>query len=81
MMFRYVNEGSQFNRPNCRECFCFPLCFGGCAKDYLRTKYYGKKASYCHPLKNKEFIKQAFLKDIHTSRDCKLTPNYKIDIY
>lgn len=81
LMFRYLCEGSQFNRSICRECFCFPLCFGGCAKDYLRMKYYKDKVNFCHPLKNKEIIKQAFLEDLHTVKDNNIPANRIIDIY
>lgn len=81
LLFRYINEGSQFNRKNCRDCYCFPLCFGGCAKDYLRTKYLNNKANFCHPLKNKEFIKQAFLDEIHDSNCTKSKTNLSFDLY
>ena len=81
LLFRYINEGSQFSRTSCKDCLCFPLCFGGCAKDYLHTKYHGGKFNNCHPLKNKEKLKQAFLEDIHTSKDKSIQKNYIIDIY
>jgi|WetSurMetagenome_2_1015567.scaffolds.fasta_scaffold58134_1 uncharacterized protein len=79
LLMMYVNESSQFKRKKCKNCLCFPICFGGCGKEYLKDVYHNAKINYCHPLKNKKFLKQAFLEDIK-NKNRKVKNNYIIDI-
>lgn len=80
LLLSYLNESSQFNRKECKHCLCFPICYGGCGKEYLKDKYHNGKLNYCHPLKNPEALKKAFLEDIKDNRKG-VNSNLQFDIY
>lgn len=61
---RYLIDSSQFERKECRDCLCFPLCDGGCGKMYLKNLYEGGTYSYCHPFKNRIMLEKAFLEEV-----------------
>lgn len=50
-------------------------------KRLFTHKVHEGKFNYCHPLKNKEMLKLAFLEDIHTPKDKSISKNYMIDIF
>lgn len=39
LYYRYMQESKWYNRQECKDCSLLPVCDGGCANDYLRTKY------------------------------------------
>lgn len=80
LLLEYINDSSQFKRQECKDCHCFPLCYGGCGKQYLRDKYAHGKINYCHPLKDIDAMKKAFLDDIKHS-DKSVGSNLQFDIY
>lgn len=80
LVVEYINQSSQFKRKNCRDCLCFPICSGGCGKDYLRIIYKKYKINCCHPLKNKIILKKAFLEEINCKNKNK-DKKYIIDLF
>ena len=80
LLLEYINDSSQFKRQECKDCHCFPLCYGGCGKLYLKDKYFHGKINYCHPLKNIDALKRAFLDDIKNSEKS-VNSNLQFEIY
>lgn len=39
LYYRYMQESKWYNRQECKDCSLLPVCDGGCANDYLRTKH------------------------------------------
>ncbi len=39
LYYRYMQESKWYNRQECKKCSLLPVCDGGCANDYLRTKH------------------------------------------
>lgn len=80
LFLRYVNNSSQFKRKECKNCLCFPICYGGCGKIYLKDKFSNGRINYCHPLKNLEILKKAFLSDVQ-KQNKDINPNLQFNIY
>lgn len=57
---RYMLHTSSFN-DECKECFVFPLCDGGCGYHRYRNNFENCKFDLCSPLKDKEVLKRALL--------------------
>lgn len=80
LLMEYLTESSQFKREECKECACFPICYGGCGKEYLGSKHSQGKIDYCHPLKNLETLKKAFLEDVKDNHK-EVSQNLQFTIY
>lgn len=47
LLARYLTEGTAFDEKDCKDCFYFPICDGGCPQYRLRNKYENGKYDLC----------------------------------
>lgn len=57
LFHRYMQESKWYNRQECKECSLLPVCDGGCANDYLRTKHDSFQMDVCaHALRSPQML-------------------------
>lgn len=47
LLLKYLMDGTMFDSPECRDCFFFPICGGGCPQYRLKNKYNNGKFNLC----------------------------------
>ncbi len=57
---RYMHECSPFDE-ECKQCFVFPICDGGCGMLRYRNRFEGSDFFYCSAFRDKENLKRALL--------------------
>lgn len=51
LLAKYIMDGTLFEDPECKDCFFFPICGGGCPQYRLKNKYEKGKYNLC-PVQN-----------------------------
>ena len=65
-MYRYLNESSMFNDPNCKDCLVFPICSGGCGHYRYRNKFEGANFEVCTRFRDKNILEDSLLLSINS---------------
>jgi uncharacterized protein len=60
LYIKYMMQSSVFNE-ECRECYVFPICDGGCSQHRYRNKFEMCNFDTCSPYKDLDNLKQALL--------------------
>ncbi len=47
LLSRYMAGADYLFDPECRECYCLPICTGGCPLARICSKYEGRKIDFC----------------------------------
>ncbi|MDR1055062.1 MAG: SPASM domain-containing protein [Prevotellaceae bacterium] len=63
LLLRYLAGADPLDDPNCRSCFHFPTCGGGCPYTRIKNEYEGDNIDVCSYIKGnmKEFLELHYL--------------------
>lgn len=67
-LFRYLCETSPFSDSQCKECYVFPICKGGCGHYRYRNKYENGRFNLCTPFKDQMVLESSLLDSISNSQ-------------
>lgn len=60
LLAKYVMDGTLFEDAECKDCFFFPICGGGCPQYRLKNKYENGKYNLC-PVQNDQKMDKQYL--------------------
>lgn len=66
---RYLRSTSPFSDSQCKECYVFPICKGGCGYYRYRNKYENGHFNLCSPFKDKKVLEESLLDSIKNQVD------------
>lgn len=68
LLGRCLNEISVFEDEQCKDCFVFPICGGGCGWKRYKNKFESGRFAVCTPYKEKRFLEQALIDSLKEDR-------------
>lgn len=63
ILMKYMHECGPI-REECKDCFVYPICDGGCGYNIYRNKFENSEFEVCSPYKDKENLKKSLLYSI-----------------
>lgn len=64
-LVRYLSETSPFSDSQCKDCYVFPICKGGCGHYRYRNKYEKGRFNLCTPFKDQMVLESSLLDSIN----------------
>lgn len=65
LLYKYIDNVSTFSNSECKDCYIFPICDGGCGHFRYKNKFEGCHFNICSPLKDKEVLKERLVNTLN----------------